>query len=71
MLIIFCVSLHLSCSHGTLTADVALAQKLSEELKYEKETASTEEPEFLTAFKAQGVWKVCLVALSRLHAENN
>lgn len=40
------------------TADVALGQKLGEELKYEKEAAPAGEPEFLTAFKAHGVWKV-------------
>lgn len=38
--------------------DVALAQKLSEELQYEKEAGSEGEPEFLTAFNAQNVWKV-------------
>ena len=35
-----------------------MAQKLGEELKYETESAPSEEPEFLKAFKAQGVWKV-------------
>ena len=41
-----------------MAADVALAQKLGEELKYEKEAAAPGEPEFLSAFKAQGVWRV-------------
>jgi complement component 1 Q subcomponent-binding protein, mitochondrial len=40
-------------------ADVLLAQKLSEELQYEK-TATVEavEPDFLKSFKAQGLWKI-------------
>lgn len=52
------------CAAGVLTAwtlgtaDVALAQKLGEELKYEKEAAADDEPAFLAKFKAQGVWKV-------------
>lgn len=39
--------------------DLALSQKLAEELKYEQE-ANTEaqEPESLTAFKKRGVWQV-------------
>lgn len=41
------------------TADLALSQKLTEELKYEQEAnTETEEPEFLTAFKKRGVWEV-------------
>lgn len=40
------------------TADVVFSQKLAEELKYEKESAVTEEPEFLKVFKAQGLWTV-------------
>jgi len=43
---------------GEGASDIALAQKLAEELKYEKESATSSEPEFLTAFKAQGVWKI-------------
>jgi len=40
-------------------ADLALSQKLAEELKYEQEAnAEAEEPEFLTAFKKRGVWEV-------------
>ena len=57
--------------HTPFTADIALAQKLGEELKYEKETANSGEPEFLTAFKAQGVWKVRTLVLSALHVGNN
>ena len=41
------------------TADLALSQKLAEELKYEQEAnAETEEPEFLTTFKKRGIWEV-------------
>ena len=44
------------CAH---TADMALSQRLAEELKYEQEAATeAEEPEFLTAFKKRGVWQV-------------
>ena len=47
--------------------DLALSQKLTEELKYEQESNSeTEEPEFLTAFKKRGVWEVCEHWLSHL-----
>jgi hypothetical protein len=38
-----------------------LAQKLGEELQFEKEAVSTAaagEPKFLTDFKEQGVWSV-------------
>ncbi len=44
---------------GFPTADVALSQKLSEELQYETESNASAEPEFLKSFNAQGVWKVC------------
>ncbi|KAJ7712028.1 mitochondrial glycoprotein [Mycena metata] len=40
------------------SSDVMLAEKLGEELKYENETNLEEEPEFLTAFKSQGIWKI-------------
>ena len=41
-------------------ADLALSQKLAEELSYEQEASTeAEEPEFLTAFKKHGVWEVC------------
>jgi complement component 1 Q subcomponent-binding protein len=41
------------------TADVLLAQKLKEELQYEKTaTAEVIEPEFLKSFKKQGIWKI-------------
>lgn len=40
------------------SADVLLSQKLAEELKYEKEAATEPEPEFLTTFKQQDLWKV-------------
>ncbi|OJT13704.1 Mitochondrial acidic protein mam33 [Trametes pubescens] len=43
---------------GEGTSDVALAQRLGEELKYEIEAAAPSEPEFLKAFKAQGTWAV-------------
>ena len=41
-----------------MVADVALAQRLGEELKYENEAAPAAEPDFLKAFKAQGTWAV-------------
>ena len=44
-------------------ADVALSQRLAEELKYENEAAAPADPEFLKAFKAQGTWAVSLRAL--------
>ncbi|KAJ7477017.1 mitochondrial glycoprotein [Mycena galericulata] len=41
------------------SSDVALSQKLAEELKYENEAReSAEEPEFLTSFQSQGIWKI-------------
>ena len=41
------------------TADLALSQRLAEELKYEQEAnTETEEPESLAAFKKRGVWEV-------------
>ena len=40
------------------TADLALSQKLAEELKYEQDAAEAEEPDFLTAFKKRGAWEV-------------
>ncbi|KAI0337990.1 mitochondrial glycoprotein [Trametopsis cervina] len=43
---------------GQGASDVALSQKLAEELQYEKEAAPADEPEFLTSFKAQGVWAI-------------
>lgn len=43
---------------GFCAADVTLAQKLAEELQYEKEAASAAEPDFLKSFKAQGIWTV-------------
>ncbi|KAG9313354.1 putative regulatory protein suaprga1 [Chiua virens] len=39
-------------------SDVLFSQKLAEELKYEKEGAEAEEPEFLKTFKGQGLWTV-------------
>ncbi|KIM70795.1 hypothetical protein SCLCIDRAFT_101234 [Scleroderma citrinum Foug A] len=40
------------------STDVLLSQKLAEELKYEKEAATEPEPEFLTTFKQQDLWKI-------------
>ncbi|KIJ62193.1 hypothetical protein HYDPIDRAFT_158469 [Hydnomerulius pinastri MD-312] len=41
------------------SSDVLFSQKLAEELKYEKEGAvETTEPEFLKAFKEQGLWTI-------------
>ena len=59
---VFCISadiiffLLVICS----VADVALSQKLQEELKYEAESTADLEgtPEFLKAFQEQGVWQV-------------
>ena len=48
-----------------MAADVSLAQKLGEELQYEKESAPEAEPEFVSAFKAQGVWEVSVASLHR------
>ncbi|KAI0782033.1 mitochondrial glycoprotein [Abortiporus biennis] len=49
---------------GEGATDVALSQKLTEELQYEKEAAAevSAEPDFLKGFKAQGVWKLDDVA---------
>ena len=45
-----------------VTADLALSQKLSEELQFEKETAAQGDevlvPAFLQAFKNAGTWTV-------------
>ncbi|KAH9888045.1 mitochondrial glycoprotein [Cubamyces lactineus] len=43
---------------GEGASDVALAQRLGEELKYENEAAPAAEPDFLKAFKAQGTWAI-------------
>lgn len=37
-----------------------LSLKLAEEIKYETENSDQSEPEFLTEFKSEGVWKVRL-----------
>ena len=51
-------------------AEISLSQKLKEELNYEKESLSSTEPEFLTKFLKDKVWKVysflCLVVLLSL-----
>jgi len=41
---------------GEGTSDISLAQKLAEELQYEKEASKTEDPDFLKTFKSHGVW---------------
>ncbi|KAG5649775.1 hypothetical protein H0H81_002078 [Sphagnurus paluster] len=43
---------------GEGATDLALSQKLQEELKYEKESEQSHPPDFLTAFQAQGVWEI-------------
>ena len=43
---------------SALAADVTLAQKLAEELQYEKDAAAPADPDFLKSFKAQGIWQV-------------
>ena len=40
------------------TADLALAQKLAEELKYEQEANTGAEEPVLTVFKEHGIWEV-------------
>lgn len=35
-----------------------LSLKLAEEIKYETENSDQSEPEFLSEFKSEGVWKV-------------
>ncbi|KAH9836103.1 mitochondrial glycoprotein [Rhodofomes roseus] len=62
---------------GEGASDVALAQKLGEELQYEKDSASEAEPEFVRNFKAQGVWEIVdtpgndEIALSRKFGNEN
>lgn len=55
------------CDHFA-TADLALSQKLAEEITYEREAAEQEsgEPEFLKAFKEQGTWQVRFVSFQLL-----
>ena len=70
---VFCVfvtgnafsSVALACGPGLtdvqyVVADIAMSQKLQEELKYEQESVaeSPETPEFLKQFLEQGVWSV-------------
>ncbi|KAI0038828.1 regulatory protein suaprga1 [Auriscalpium vulgare] len=43
---------------GEGTTDVAVSQKLAEELQYEKEAATDPEPEFLKEFKTSGIWTI-------------
>ncbi|KAI0078643.1 mitochondrial glycoprotein [Panus rudis PR-1116 ss-1] len=43
---------------GEGASDIALTQKLAEELQYEKEAATEGEPNFLKSFKAQNVWQL-------------
>jgi len=44
---------------GEGSHDVLLSQKLAEELKYETEAVTESgEPEFLTAFKKEGIWQI-------------
>ncbi|KAJ3570720.1 hypothetical protein NP233_g4212 [Leucocoprinus birnbaumii] len=49
---------------GQGSTDVALSQKLQEELSYEKETggASDDAPQFVKDFEGQGVWSISDVA---------
>lgn len=44
------------------SSDVALAQKLAEELKYENEAKEDAEPEFLRSFNSQDIWQIQDVA---------
>jgi len=43
---------------GNGSSDVALSQKLKEELTYEKESLSESKPEFLKTFLKDGVWTI-------------
>ncbi|KAF7316144.1 F-box domain-containing protein [Mycena indigotica] len=40
------------------SSDISLSQKLSEELKYEKEAEEGQEPEFVRDFASQGIWQI-------------
>ena len=42
----------------SVAADVTLAQRLQEELTYEKESGSEVLPDFVKEFKQQGIWEV-------------
>lgn len=59
------ICLYILCAPGAnpCPADIALSQKLQEELNYEKEANAevSGTPEFLKAFQDQGVWEVSLV----------
>lgn len=57
---LFLTSFLLSLVFFPRLADVALSSKLSEEMKYEKESVVdlSKEPDFLQDFKAQGKWQV-------------
>jgi complement component 1 Q subcomponent-binding protein len=43
---------------GSGSTDISLSQKLKEELSFEKESVSEEQPEFLKAFLKDNVWKI-------------
>jgi len=44
---------------GAGTTDIALTQKLSEEIQFESESAAvTQDPEFIKEFKAKSPWKI-------------
>ncbi|KAI0064217.1 regulatory protein suaprga1 [Artomyces pyxidatus] len=43
---------------GEGTTDLAVSQKLAEELQYEKEASTDDEPAFLKEFKAHGIWEI-------------
>ncbi|VDC01558.1 unnamed protein product [Peniophora sp. CBMAI 1063] len=43
---------------GEGASDPALSQKIAEEITFEKESSSAEEPDFLKSFKANGVWEI-------------
>ncbi|TFK21317.1 regulatory protein suaprga1 [Coprinopsis marcescibilis] len=48
-----------SAKFGSGSTDLALSQKLAEELKYEtEESAGPGTPDFVTAFTQQGVWSI-------------
>ncbi|KAI0320592.1 mitochondrial glycoprotein [Amylostereum chailletii] len=43
---------------GEGTSDLAVSQKLAEELQYEKDAVAEPEPEFLKTFKEAGIWTI-------------
>lgn len=55
---------------SSLSDDLALSQKLAEELKFEQESAAEDafSPAFLQSFKEEGIWTVCPSSIFCTHA---